>query len=384
MIPFVGKKSARVAAVADVGSGSAGIAIVSFGGTAPSKVLVEQRGYLPQEKREPAQTASALATLLRESAETALKHYADKHKEPVSDVYAIVHAPWVRSKTIRGSSTFPEPTLIDEAIIGRLAKETLAQEQEFDKSAIMEASVVRVELQGYPTSKPEGKRASDIAVSVLVSECDKNVRASVKETLGAVFPGLQVAFRSPTRAFLSILRENHDLPKDCLVVDVTSEGTDITAVRQGVTVDHTVVPEGSRSILRKIASDRMPEETLSLMKMLAHDQCENESCEAIKAAIAKVEPDLAKIFGEGMGKIATRARLPNRLLFTAEDDIASWLQQFFSRIDFTQFTVTTRPFAAEQIAGAAITRFVDIGEQLQSDAGFATSLALVNIEGRDE
>ena len=96
--------------------------------------------------------------------------------------------------------------------------------------------------------------------------------------------------------------------------------------------------------------------------------------------MAKVEPELVRVFGEGMAVCAAQARLPNKLILITQPDMAPWLAKFFSRIDFTQFTLTTQPFSVETIAPADLSAWVTAARGVVLDTGVALSAALVNRE----
>ena len=163
-------------------------------------------------------------------------------------------------------------------------------------------------------------------------------------------------------------------------MNMTSQGTSFIAVRKGVVTDTGMVPEGSRTILKRVAGEKMPEETLALIRMLALDQCETEACEATKAALGKVEPELVKVFGEAMSKMSAVRRLPNALVLSANEDLSQWLAHFLSRIDFAQFTMTTQPFSARALTRNDLSELVSAEGGVKIDAGLSVASALVNIE----
>lgn len=274
--------------------------------------------------------------------------------------------------------------MIAEVAKAAFATPSVAGDEELDAANILESSVVRVELNGYPTAHPIGRRAHTLGVSVLVSDCDASVRKNVAETMSRVFACPPPALRSGTRALLTVLRESPAFPDDCLIINMTSNATNLIVVTGGTAVRHTRIPEGVRSIVKRIGETGLPEETLTLIRMLAEDRCESEACKATSAAIARAEPDLARIFGEAMGRIAATERLPNALILAVQEDMAPWLSQFFSRIDFTQFTVTTQPFEAAMITHKEIADMVTFSVGVTPDPGLSIAGALVNIESRHD
>ena len=155
--------------------------------------------------------------------------------------------------------------------------------------------------------------------------------------------------------------------------------TSLMTVRKDVATEIAHVPEGSSSILKRIAGEKMPEETLTMLRMLALGECESEACEAIKQAVARAEPDLVRIFGETMAKMAAERRLPDDLILLAPKELSEWLVQFFSRLDFAQFTITTRPFSP-RVPFGQVPASLTLTNGVSMDPDLSIACALVNIE----
>jgi hypothetical protein len=376
--------SEKTIAVADIGGESAGVAILGVSGRGAARVIVAERSALSMEDRSSAASASGVLAELGKAAEKALATYAEKFKgkEPlhVEKAYAILRVPWTRSKTIRAESIFPEEAVVEAKTISALAEEALRQDTEFDHAKTLEANVIRVELNGYPTAKPEGKRAKRITVSALLSECEPTLRQGAIEALQRTFSCPPPILRSGVRATFSVLKENHLLQKDCVMICMTTHATHVIAVRKGVVNEISTVPEGGSTILKRIAEGKLPEETLTLMRLLAHDQCEGDACDALRASIARAEPELVKSFGSAFEKMAAVRRIPNAFLLTGPEDLAEWLLHFFSRIDFAPFTVTTRPLSGKLVDHTELAPLVTFEHGVTEDSGLAVASALVNIE----
>ncbi|MBI2612682.1 hypothetical protein HYW59_02625 [Candidatus Kaiserbacteria bacterium] len=372
----LGKQRGRIIAVADVGNGSVAVGIVEVSSHGHARILVSERASLPSGERGESAAATGIVSLLGETAQKVLKKYGSH----VNSAYAVIHSPWTRSKTIRAESKLERETKIEKGMLDTLARQALEADTQFDHGKILEAGIIRVELNGYPTLKPIGKHAQHIAASALLSECEPKVREGVAGTLSKVFACPPPTLRSDTRALLSVTRESASLPKESLIVNMTYEATNTIVVRKGIITETALIPEGSSSIVRRIGSDKMPEETMTLIRLLALDQCEAEACEATKTAIAKAEPEIVKIFGEMFGRLSAARRLPNRLLLLAHEDLSPWLVQFFSRIDFAQFTVTTRPFSPEPLSMNTLKDLVAFEKDVAPDIPLGIAAALVNME----
>jgi hypothetical protein len=372
--PFERKKE-KLIALADIGSADAGVALIAVGET--TRVITAQRESLPLEERPQETNASLVVQQLSSAGEKALASLAQSafKGRSIDAICAIVGAPWARTFSARATSVFQEETAITAAMISALAQQALADQKDIDRANLLEASVVRVLLNGYPTGKPAGKRAHELGIFALVSDCDVAVRKGANEALARLFPEAPTTWHSGARSVLSVVKEGEHIDA-YVVVKVSGEATDIVVVRKGVLSESASVPIGLRSILSSFAKEKPLEETLALLDMLETDQCEGSACDALKTAIAKAEPDLARQFGETMAKLGAPRRLPNDLLLIAPAHFLPWLSRFFSRIDFAPFTATTQPFSVRTPSLPKLTALSG------DDPGFMIGCALVNIEYR--
>lgn len=378
---FLGRGKRAIVAVADVGSGSAGFAILEVPKHGPSVVHAAERVMLPIEKRDAKAAMSAIASELERLGGKILGAYAATHpgaRHP-ERLLCVIRAPWTRSQSVRETKSFAKETLIADTTIKELAKAALQDATDIAKEEFLDATVARIELNGYPTRKPAGKRARDIAITTLVSGCEGDVRAAVEHALEAVLPHTPRTLRSGSRALLSVLRE-YSPKQEYVIADVGGEGTTMIAVRDGAPAEQAIVAEGIYSIVRRLSSKAMPEEAFGMMRMMAREECTSPACEALMQELARIEPELVKAFGEAMAKCAALRRLPNTLFVVTHPDMASWLTAFFARIDFTQFTQTAQPFEVKALSPAEMAAWVVPARGITLDCALAVPAALVNIE----
>ena len=371
----LGKAKNRIVAVADIGSADAGVVIFEVGEkTLP---IAAARERLPLEDRPPEALITGVIQCLSTATEKALAQLAasGQSERGVTACIAIVHVPWTRSFAGEASAQFEKDDSVTQKQIADLATQALANQKELNRDTLFEASVVRVLLNGYPTGDPVGKKARAIRVRALLSECDPRIKKGVQEALGRLLPGISITWRSSARAILSLLRKDEEAT--CLVVSLGDEATDILVVRKADLEDRALVPRGLREIATSFAKDKPVEETLALLDMLEKDQCESDACEELENAIAKAEPELAQRFGEVFVKLSVARRLPETLVIIAPTHASTWLSRFFSRIDFTQFTATARPFSPILLSG---TLEAPEDPRISGDPGFILARALVNRE----
>ncbi len=376
----LGRTREKILGVVDIGSGSAAVAIVAVPKDGPVRILAAERRFLPLEERTPQAIVGAIGTHLVEAGTHALEAYRKSGGALPEKIYAVIRAPWAHSKTVEAGARYPEVTRISEKLIGGLAQQALASDTEFDKSHILEASVIRVEVNGYPTKQPEGKSGTELSVAALISDCDPDLRSTVTSALQQLFATRPVVMRSGAHAILSVMRDKQDESRDFLIVDMASEGTNFIVTRDGLTTEHGSTPEGKNSILKRISGTGLPDETLTLLRLIARGECHDPACEAVETAMAKAEPEMVRAFGEVIAKLVVRQRLPNHLILATHDDLTAWLSSFFSRIDFAQFTMTTQPFTVSPLKPVDFAHWALPSTSVPADTGMLIASALVNIE----
>ena len=370
-------------AIIDVGSGSAAAAIMQLRSGNAAIVHAATRVSLSFEDRTADQSISAISQAIKEAGEKTFTFYRSMKDHPTpTKLFVFLRVPWSRSKSAESNRKFEEETLVTDKIISQLAKQILTDEKDIDTKNLLEATVMKILLNGYEVSDPKGKRAHDVTVTVLLSDVNLKVKAAVLESAKSVFPSLVPGWRTHSRALLRILGSSTEDWHDSVVVDVGTESTSISVVREGTLSEEISIDDGSRMILKTIAKKGMPEETIALLALLEKDEA-GESTEQIRTLIAQAEPDLVRIFGEQFSLMAAQRRLPNKLMLVVHPDLSPMLSRFLSRIDFAQFTITNQPFSVLAIDAKNLSRHVMPGSGVSADPSLSIAAAFVNIEESD-
>ncbi len=382
MLGLSSSRKEKIVAIADIGSGHAGYALLEIRRGGIPAILASARLALPFEGRTPEQAKSGVLSLFKEICGKAAGSHAEisaqRKLPPVSASYAILQAPWSSSEIARAEAAFERDERITDRMVEGLARQALEAEDKLDHRNLFEAGVVRADLNGYPTAKPAGKEAHAISVSILVSECEPNMRAQITEILQGSFPAAEPTLRSRVRVLFSALREVRPQSRNSVIIDMENDATNCIVVRDGLASEHILVPEGTRTILKRI-SNEMPDEALSLLRMVSSGTCDTPSCDKLNSSIALAEPDIVRVFGDALGRIAGKLRLPNELLLITEPELSEWFSVLFSRIDFSQFTVTTKEFSPAALAPDKLRAFVSCPRNM-IDPGLALAAISVNAE----
>ena len=367
--------------LADIDSGSVAVS-VAIVGEEQARVLISERSFLSVENRDAEHTTAAIVQLLSDVTARIAKTYSEsevgKKEGPVSALYAVTASPWVRSRTSVAEEVFQEEKHVTDALIKTLAKRALQEPSPLESSRVFESSVTRVQLNGYSTGKPVGKRAHHVSVTALQSDIDSNFKQGIENALHQTFPGRNVDFRSNTRVALTSLHERAP-SHHYMLFAMGAAATDCIAVHKEDTSDHTSASVGVSTIAKRLAGESgLPEETFSLMRMLMNDTCSDPACGVLKANLATYELELVKVFGDMFASIATHRKVPNDCFLVAHADFMPWLEHFLTRIDFAQFTVTAQPLSVVLLSPEHLRNQVVWEKGAREDTNIALAAAFVN------
>ncbi|MBI5456561.1 hypothetical protein HY969_02375 [Candidatus Kaiserbacteria bacterium] len=389
MLSFFGRSTkGKPVVIADVEGSSAAVAVALLHGDKQVEILVSERQAIPNSGSDPSTVSASIPTVLKEVSERVLKKYTEqdgikKYGAPKA-VHATLGSPWAHARTARAETSFPEARSISKQAIQALAQEAIKQPSDLQQP-ILETNVMRVHINGYPTAKPVGKKGKELAATIFQSDAAQQPKQAIESALSAQFPGRAIDVRSGVRALMSVINERaHE--HNYFVLLVGSESTECIAIRKEAIAEHATVPEGMNTIIRRIAGEKgLPEEKTTLLRMLASDTCSAEECEVLKQGLAKAEPDLTKLFGDVFGKLAALRRLPNTCILFAHADLSPWLEHFFNRLDFSQFTVTTQPFVVQPVTQEHMQSFVSwqAGVRQDTGIGIAAAFASLGMKGDD-
>jgi hypothetical protein len=373
-------RSSGTSLVCDIGTGSVGAAILELtAGKHAATVRVGRRDMLSHEDRDSAQLVQSLTTQFAATLETVLKEHAALKGGAIRDVTVIFHAPWIETRTATGALRFQKPIRVTKDTIDQLTHKALEATPQQQAGEPHERTIVRLELNGYPTTSPIGKTASSAQAVVVESAAHPQLSQSIRQEVQRMLPDRPVAIRSYTLVALSAVREAIGGLEEFVIFDVGSEESAFSIVREGMLAGTGTLAFGSRQLVRSVADivKSTPDEVFSLLRMMLDGTCAPRTCDAVNKALGSIERDLVGVFGKAFTGEGTALRLPNRLFASVPPELADWLGGFLERVDFGQFTVTGRPFTVTHLEAGHFGVRVQMPDTLHADASLAAAVAFV-------
>ncbi len=370
---FSRKSTGNVVLVMDVDDASVGVSIVEYGTSATIRAGARARVTL--DTRTDNQIVAALTEIAGTTiAQVLASHTAAPGAKPVDAIFLILHSPWTSTRTASVGEEYEHPIVITKQRIAALAEKALPANT--TSSVVLETGVIHTALNGYPTAVPLGKHASQMHITVQECSAEGAIKSGMESAILAHIPGRSITVASGFMTVRTVLAEQSSLQKYLYVHVGDRSTTFYTTGADGSTLA-TAAPEGLLTILTRLSSGGLPEETLSQLRMLSRGACTDDVCRALSDSLARAEPDLAKVYGEALTQLVETRRIPNETILSAPFEIASWLQTFFTRIDFSQFTTTTQPLEVRLLDAELVKNIV--WGSIVPDTSLGVSIRYVHI-----
>ncbi len=373
----------RPTLILDIGSGSVASAIAEIGhGDTPTTVIAARRESLKlTENSRP--DPKTLLPGIAEAVKSALTSFSENHSKTlkkITEIHVVLHSPWATSSANGATRQFTTEQVIKDADISALAKEAVGSASPLPGN-IFARAVVRTEVNGYPTTKPEGKRGMSLRVIALQSAAEESTISVIKDAVSAIVPGRETTFHAATRSFLTILQPLARSIPHYTFVDVTSELSEVFVVREGVLAGMHTADVGWRTLIRALADKyhTTPDDALSRLRMVREETGTGSSCEDVMASLGELATAIATSYGTAFTAVSTEERLPATMILSVPPDVAQWFTDFFARIDFSQFSVTEHPFSVQLLMARHLAERVQPAPGVTIDAGIASSAAFVHI-----
>ncbi len=184
-------------------------------------------------------------------------------KKTVEDVFVTLASPWYVSRTSKVIIEKEKPFELNEDIIQSAVK---TEESVFEKdildgkyeqlkskdTKIIEREIVAVRLNGYETTNPKGKVATNAEFSFFMSVAPMDILSSMNTIVKKYFHIDEILFRTFPSSFLGATKRIYPHERDFILIDIAGESTDVSAVLKGVIEHSTSFFSGANNAVRLI------------------------------------------------------------------------------------------------------------------------------------
>ena len=304
-------------------SGSVSGALLELSEKGTPKILFSQTEELPfsetvTEERLHLATIAALKRVL----EAMIKSDAFlQRRTDLENTQVIIGAPWYTSFSRVVSQTYKKPEVFKESTLDEMMTSELKrfeEENKLDESApILEKQATNILLNGYSTTLPFGKKTLEVEVSFYISIITGSFKKEVEDVLASHIVSEKVLWHSVPLVFFRALKSLVS-EKDFLILEVGSELSELSLVKNGHLLNTVSLPLGSRKILREISPKLGVSEQLIPSMFLGGD---NESAEKLKAIKSDLLSEWQSVFHKAISVISNSYIIPQTIFLMTADGI---------------------------------------------------------------
>ncbi len=381
---FSSKKPA-IAIIFDIGNSSVGGAAVLLHPKNKPKLLYSVRKEMvSQEKFDFDRFVSSMLETLEKVAQDISAVNLPAHSEKVFSCF--LSSPWYVSQTRIIKKNFEKPIRISSRMLEEIQRKEIGDFKALEikemgaDAVVLETKIIQTKLNGYETSNPEGKEATDFQMAMYVSISPEKIVESITEKIKKIFHAHSLHFNSfPFASFVVIRDLFHE--KNFLFMDISGEVTDLTLVRDNILRDTVAFPLGKNFLIRKIAKDTGStfQESVSQFRMSKNGEMEEKSVSEVKKALETASREWIQGFQNSLSDVLGKRELFSRDIFiTSDSDVSKWFIENLQDVETNQFSIIGNVFRVRHLNAVFLSPFCESEKAVERDPFLMIESIFVN------
>ncbi len=232
---------------------------------------------------------------------------------------------------------------------------------------ILETKNVEVKLNGYRVDDPFGKKVREVELTVFFSVSPKIVLEYIEHAIEKSFTLPKLHFFSFLFSSFVVMRNLFTHDEEFLLVDIGGEVTDISLVKKANLVHAVSYPLGKNFVLRRLASalgKTMPE-VRSLIALYLQGGLDASAKSTLEPQLASAKTEWLSAFQKSLFSITNELSLPEKVLITADMELADWFREVIETEEFSQYVLTEKKFNAILVGGSLLYDFCNLADNVE-------------------
>ncbi len=359
---FFKKPESEISLLFHIGSRSVSGSIVRLSKKDKPKIFYSARVPIPFQKNlNPERllplTLQALEKVCLIVQREGLTHltFTEFKSKKIKEVLFVFSAPWYVSETklvtIKKDKPFKvtrellESVLKDEKIA--FEKSTLPNAEDPEEKIVpLEKKIIQIKLNGYETSRPYGKEASEVEVALFLSLIPSDVFMKVKNMVGKFFHYSSYESASFSLLSYSVARDIFSDINAFMVMNISGEMTDISLVKNGVLLQSYSFPLGRNFLVRSLceAFDASPEVCLSSISLFLEKKTLTDPEAKIKQTLEATRKEWSVCLEDAFTSLSSTLYLPQTIYVLTEKDLSSFFIETMTSTELGKYTGEGDPF----------------------------------------
>ncbi|MBI3632218.1 MAG: hypothetical protein HY225_02110 [Candidatus Vogelbacteria bacterium] len=363
MFGFFGKDKGDSTLIIDVGSGSIGVALVNLGDSVPIlKYQIRQDLVFQKDLNSRNLFSSTIKTLSR-----ILEQYHRAGQPNPKRIYCYLSSHLSLSQTRIIRSKFETPYIINRSFVNNIVeKELSAFKNEHtgkykNSSILIERKLMSLKLNGYSVSEIDNKMVHEIELSVFFTLMSTGVENEIRHIVADFFHHKILEFHSFLFANFATTRDLLTEEKEYVFIDIGSEISDFSVVRDGVLEASISFPLGKNSVIRKLLKNAGGEKVLldSRLNIYNSNLLNSDDDRRFLDLLRSAGDDWMRAMEKAAYGTSTNKRLPQKFIVISDQDVSKIFKEFLSSLNLTHLTLFDRNPEITFLKDLDINKFID-------------------------
>ncbi len=336
---FFGNSESYYSILVNLSSGSLSVSVVLYKkGDSPTFIYTCRKNIDIPEKLDLHKIEQGTMTLLDqcilEAIQNGLKNFNNNTDKEIKNVVVSLSSPWFYLKTESVKDSNDKPVLISEDYIKSLTQKKIDEfEAEVQKLnddpdtsyEVVEKSIVDVKVNGYKINKIVGQKTTTLDAHLCMSLVEKNFLSNIYDIAHKHTHLVKdkIIIHTLPLVYFTVTRDLFSGYDNFLLLNVSSEYTDISIVTNGVLYATSSFPSGRNFIIRQISKElAIPCEIAeSSLRLFVSKKLDGENTRKIENILVNIEKEWAVYFERALSEVSPGGQFPTRLYMVSFDDV---------------------------------------------------------------
>ena len=346
------KKKDELVLVIDIGSSSVGASLFWMQTSGVPKIIFSIRE--PIKIEEGVDLDIFLENTIK-SLKNVVKKISTKGLGAPKRIFCVFASLWVVSQTRIVKYKKDEPFVFSSKLADKLIKKEIEIfEEEYKKTSKdsnnkfrpIEFKNMKTVLNGYPTSNPLNKKASELEMSIFISMIQEKILKKTEEIIFNHFHTKDIRPSSFLLASFVVARDMFIHQDNFLLVDIGGEITNVSMIKKDMLHESTSFSLGRNFILRGIANGLKCslDDAESYISLYENSHATISMEKIIDPIMDELKTKWLKRFQESLATLSNDISIPATIFVTVDEDFTGLFSKTIKKEQFNQYTLTESKF----------------------------------------
>ncbi len=296
----------------------------------------------------------------------------------------VLSSPWYISETTVIKTQEQKPFTITEQMIHDAKENIVKAYRDAHKVdvAVLEQKIIRILLNGYPTTEPVKKKAQSLDMNIFTSFSRHSSIEGIKQSIEQYFHVSDIHINSQSLVAFSVIGALWKDLNQYIITDITSQLTELVSVRKNVLAEAASLPKGKQFVVSKIAEALgvSTEVGESLLKMKSSRHIEEDLLKRVDGALDSARKEWLQDFTKALQVMTASSSLPNTFILFAPKDVIGIFSEFIQAEEYQQFSFAEGKFEVRPISVLDLLPFCKVRPGVDNDLSMVLG-ALFTLHG---